>query len=78
MQVLGNRKALAWIGLTLVLAILIAAGLLLTPPGASVIASARCAAQWVRSDRSPYQTCFDVEREQILEDRARRGTHLDE
>ena len=61
-------------------AILAAVALWLTqmPTGAAVLASARCAGQLLKFDRASYQACFDVEREQILEDRARRHTHFDE
>ncbi len=66
------------IGGLIVIAVLIGMFLLFTDQGASVIAGARCAPTWLRSDRAGYQTCFDVEREQIVEDRARRHTFFDE
>jgi hypothetical protein len=66
------------VGGLIVIVALIAAFLLFTDQGASVIAGARCAPTWLRADRAAYQTCYDVEREQIVEDRARRHTLFDE
>jgi hypothetical protein len=42
-----------------------------TDHGASLMASVKCAPTWVTSDRAGYQACYDVEREQIVEERAR-------
>lgn len=52
--------------------------LLLAASGATVLASARCAGQLLKLDRAAYQACFDVEREQILEERQRGHTRFDE
>ena len=49
-----------------------------TDQGASVMAGAKCAPTWLTSDRTSYQTCYDVEREQIVEERATRHTPRDE
>jgi hypothetical protein len=61
-------------------AILVITGVVLvtTAPGAAVIAGARCVGQLLKFDRASYQACFDFEREQILEERARRHSRFDE
>ena len=49
-----------------------------TDHGASLMAGVKCAPTWLTSDRAAYQTCYDVEREQIVEERAPRHTPRDE
>lgn len=49
-----------------------------TDQGASVMAGVKCAPTWISSDRTSYQTCYDVEREQIVEERTQRHTPRDE
>jgi len=71
-------KTLIWLGFIVAIVVVCSLALLRTDAGAGVIAWARCAAQRVTADRAAYQACFDVEREQILEDRARRHGKLDE
>lgn len=73
-----KSKAVSRIVVVVVVAVVIGLFLRFTDQGAAVIAGARCAPMWLKSDRTGYQTCYDVEREQIVEDRARRHTLLDE
>jgi hypothetical protein len=49
-----------------------------TDQGTSVMAGVKCAPTWLASDRAAYQTCYDVEREQIVEERTKRHAPLDE
>ncbi len=73
-----RTKTVSRIGGVVVIAAVVGLLLLFTDQGASVIAGARCVPTWLRSDRVGYQACYDVEREQIVEDRARRHTLFDE
>ena len=73
-----GRRSLALIVAVVAIACILGLAVVMTPRGAAVIAHARCAGQWFKSDSAAYQACFDVEREQILEDRARRHTRFDE
>jgi len=49
-----------------------------TDHGAEVIAAVRCSPSWVTADQATYHACYDFEREQIIENRARRQTRFDE
>jgi hypothetical protein len=49
-----------------------------TQPGAGVIAMVRCSASWLTTDRATYRACYDFEREQVIENRAKRETRFDE
>ena len=75
---LDMKKAIGRIFIVVAIVALIGLFLRFTDQGAAVIAGARCAPTLINSDRANYQTCYDVEREQIVEDRARRRTLLDE
>jgi hypothetical protein len=35
-------------------------------------------AAWLTTDRAAYQACYDFEREQVIENRAKRQTRFDE
>jgi hypothetical protein len=52
--------------------------ILQTDHGASVIAMVRCSASWLTTDRATYHACYDFEREQVIENRAKRQTRFDE
>jgi hypothetical protein len=62
----------------IVAAIAISLFILRTDRGADVIAAVRCSASWVTTDRAAYQACYDFEREQVIENRAKRQTRFDE
>jgi hypothetical protein len=38
----------------------------------------RCSASWLTADRATYHACYDFEREQVIENRAKRQTRFDE
>jgi len=73
-----TARSVRGIAALVVIAIAAALVLFLTDQGAGVIARARCVPSWLLSDRTAYQACYDVEREQIVEDRAKRHTRFDE
>ena len=52
--------------------------ILRTDQGAGVIAALRCSPSWVTTDRATYQACYDFEREQVIENRAKRQSRFDE
>jgi len=52
--------------------------ILRTDHGAGVIASVRCSTSWLTTDRAAYHACYDFEREQVIENRAKRQTRFDE
>ena len=52
--------------------------ILRTDHGADVIAAVRCSASWLTTDRAAYHACYDFEREQVIENRAKRQTRFDE
>jgi hypothetical protein len=62
----------------LMAAVAIALFILQTDLGADVIAMVRCSASWLTTDRATYHACYDFEREQVIENRARRQTRFDE
>lgn len=62
----------------IVAAIAVALFLLWTDQGAMVLAAVRCSPTWLTADRAAYQACFDFEREQTIENRAKRHTRFDE
>jgi hypothetical protein len=71
----GRLAAIAAASVIMVITVVV---LVTTAPGAAVIAGARCVGHWLKFDRASYQACFDFEREQILEERARHHTRFDE
>jgi hypothetical protein len=62
----------------LMAAVAIALFILQTDQGATVIATVRCSASWLTADRATYHACYDFEREQVIENRAKRQTRFDE
>ena len=62
----------------LMAAVAIALFILTTDQGAGVIATVRCSASWLTTDRASYHACYDFEREQVIENRAKRQTRFDE
>jgi hypothetical protein len=58
----------------------IAVGLFIlrTDHGVAVIAAVRCSGSWLTADRAAYQACYDFEREQVIENRAKGHTRFDE
>jgi hypothetical protein len=62
----------------LMAAVAIALFVLRTELGAGVIAMVRCSASWLTTDRATYHACYDFEREQVIENRAKRQTRFDE
>jgi hypothetical protein len=62
----------------LMAAVAIALFILRTDHGAGVIAMVRCSASWLTTDRAAYHACYDFEREQVIENRAKGETRFDE
>jgi hypothetical protein len=62
----------------LMAAVAVALFILRTDHGAGVIATVRCSVSWLTTDRATYHACYDFEREQVIENRAKRGTRFDE
>jgi hypothetical protein len=62
----------------LMAAVAVALFILRTDQGAGVIAMARCSVSWLTTDRATYHACYDFEREQVIENRAKRQTRFDE
>lgn len=62
----------------LMAAVAIALFILRTDHGAGVIATVRCSVSWLTTDRATYHACYDFEREQVIENRAKRETRFDE
>ena len=62
----------------LMAAVAVALFILRTDHGAGVIAMVRCSTSWLTNDRATYRACYDFEREQVIENRAKRQTRFDE
>ena len=62
----------------LIAAVAVALFILRTDHGAAVIAMVRCSTSWLTTDRTTYHACYDFEREQVIENRAKRQTRFDE
>jgi len=62
----------------IIAAIAVSFFILRTDHGAAVIAAVRCSSSWLTADQATYQACYDFEREQIIENRAKRQTRFDE
>jgi hypothetical protein len=73
----AGAKAMTALG-AIVAAIVVAVIMLWTDLGARMIAAGRCTPSWLTADRAAYLACYDVEREQIIENRAKRRTRFDE
>ena len=78
MTFIGTGAKAAGSIVVIMAAIAIGLFVLRTDHGAAVIAAVRCSTSWLTTDRAAYQACYDFEREQVIENRAKRQTRFDE